>query len=73
MFDGFNYRQFNSNAVVRYEYRPGSTLFAVWQQGRNNCHARRPELQPNYTSAGTTALRFATTRTTRSSSSGRTG
>ena len=36
LFDGFNYRQFNSNAVVRYEYLPGSTLFAVWQQGRNN-------------------------------------
>ena len=36
IFDGFNYRQFNSNAVIRYEYRPGSTLFAVWQQGRNN-------------------------------------
>ena len=35
-FDGFNYRQFNSNAVVRYEYRPGSTLFVVWQQGRSN-------------------------------------
>ena len=36
VFDGFNYRQFNSNAVIRYEYRPGSTLFAVWQQGRSN-------------------------------------
>ena len=36
VFDGFNYRQFNSNAVVRYEYRPGSTLFVVWQQGRSN-------------------------------------
>ena len=36
IFDGFNYRQFNSNAVVRYEYRPGSTVFAVWQQGRSN-------------------------------------
>ncbi|MES2176507.1 MAG: DUF5916 domain-containing protein [Gemmatimonadota bacterium] len=35
-FDGFNYRQFNSNAVLRWEYRPGSTLFAVWQQGRSN-------------------------------------
>ncbi len=35
IFDGFNYRQFNSNAVIRYEYRPGSTLFAVWQQGRS--------------------------------------
>ena len=30
----FNFRQFNSNAVLRWEYRPGSTLFFVWQQGR---------------------------------------
>jgi hypothetical protein len=22
--------------VLRYEYRPGSTLFVVWQQGRSN-------------------------------------
>jgi hypothetical protein len=32
--NGFNFKQFNSNAVVRWEYRPGSTLFFVWQQGR---------------------------------------
>lgn len=32
---GFNVKQFNSNAVVRWEYRPGSTLFLVWQQGRS--------------------------------------
>jgi hypothetical protein len=32
--DGFNFKQFNSNAVVRWEYRAGSTLFVVWQQGR---------------------------------------
>jgi hypothetical protein len=31
---GFNDWQFNSNLVFRWEYRPGSTLFAVWQQGR---------------------------------------
>lgn len=31
---GFNFKQFNSNAVVRWEYRPGSVLFVVWQQGR---------------------------------------
>jgi len=31
---GFNFKQFNSNAVVRWEYRSGSTLFFVWQQGR---------------------------------------
>ena len=27
-------KQFNSNAVVRWEYRPASTLVLVWQQGR---------------------------------------
>jgi hypothetical protein len=27
-------KSFNSNVVARWEYRPGSTLFAVWQQGR---------------------------------------
>lgn len=32
--EGFNFKQFNSNAVVRWEYRPGSALFVVWQQGR---------------------------------------
>ncbi len=31
---GFNVKQFNANAVVRWEYRPGSILFVVWQQGR---------------------------------------
>jgi len=34
--EGFSFKQFNSNAVVRWEYRPGSTLFVVWQQGRLN-------------------------------------
>jgi hypothetical protein len=32
---GFDSRQFNSNFVVRWEYRRGSTLFLVWTQGRN--------------------------------------
>ncbi len=32
--DGFNVKQFRSNAVVRWEYRPGSTLFLVWTQQR---------------------------------------
>lgn len=31
---GFNVKQFNSNAVLRWEYRPASVLFLVWQQGR---------------------------------------
>ena len=26
----FNFKQFRSNAVLRWEYRPGSTLFLVW-------------------------------------------
>ncbi|MDQ2766975.1 MAG: DUF5916 domain-containing protein, partial [Gemmatimonadota bacterium] len=32
--DGFNVKQFRSNAVVRWEYRPGSALFVVWTQQR---------------------------------------
>ena len=31
----FNFKQFRSNAVLRWEYRPGSALFLVWSQGRN--------------------------------------
>ena len=31
---GFNSKQFRSNVVFRWEYRPGSTLFLVWSQGR---------------------------------------
>jgi len=30
-----NYDQFLSNFVVRWEYRPGSTLYLVWSQTRN--------------------------------------
>ncbi|MEK6688580.1 MAG: DUF5916 domain-containing protein, partial [Gemmatimonadota bacterium] len=32
---GFNVRDFRSNVVLRWEYRPGSALFVVWQQGRS--------------------------------------
>ncbi len=31
---GFNVKQFRSNLVARWEYRPGSAVFVVWQQGR---------------------------------------
>jgi hypothetical protein len=31
---GFNFQQFRSNVVFRWEYQPGSTLFLVWSQGR---------------------------------------
>jgi hypothetical protein len=30
----FNFKELRSNAVLRWEYRPGSTLFLVWSQGR---------------------------------------
>jgi hypothetical protein len=43
IFDGFNFREFRSNAVLRYEYRPGSTLFVVWQQGRSDYLTRADE------------------------------
>jgi hypothetical protein len=33
---GFAFRQLRSNTVVRWEYRPGSTLFVVWQHGRQD-------------------------------------
>ncbi|HZK79298.1 MAG TPA: DUF5916 domain-containing protein [Gemmatimonadaceae bacterium] len=32
----FNLRSLRGNAVFRWEYRPGSTLFLVWQQSRSD-------------------------------------
>lgn len=32
----FNVKEFLSNMVVRWEYKPGSTLFLVWSQNRNH-------------------------------------
>lgn len=31
----FNVRSFRSNVVLRWEWRPGSTMYLVWQQDRN--------------------------------------
>jgi len=31
----FEYASVNVNAVLRWEYRPGSTLYVVWKQGRD--------------------------------------
>ena len=33
----FNEKSFHSSVVARWEYRPGSTLFVVWTQGRDQC------------------------------------
>lgn len=32
----FNFRSLRGNAVVRWEYRPGSTVFLVWTQNRSS-------------------------------------
>jgi hypothetical protein len=32
----FNFRSLRGNAVVRWEYRPGSTVFLVWTQSRSS-------------------------------------
>ena len=32
----FNFLQFRSNLVIRWEYTPGSTLYLVWSQGRTD-------------------------------------
>jgi hypothetical protein len=37
----FNVRSFRSNAVMRWEWRPGSTLYLVWQQDRSASRALR--------------------------------
>jgi hypothetical protein len=32
----FNFRQLNSTLVLRWEYRPGSSIFAIWSHGRTD-------------------------------------
>ena len=32
--EDFTFRSFRANAVLRWEWRPGSTLYLVWQQQR---------------------------------------
>lgn len=38
----FSFREFRSNLVARWEYRPGSVLFLVWSQGRSDFRNRTP-------------------------------
>jgi hypothetical protein len=42
----FNLRSFRSNVVLRWEWRPGSTLFLVWQQDRSLDAVRGNALAP---------------------------
>lgn len=37
----FNFKELRSNLVLRWEYRPGSTLFLVWSQDRTAFHRDR--------------------------------
>ncbi len=47
----FSFRQFRSNLVVRWEYRPGSVLYVVWAQQRTGYESAWVEsLQSNYDS-----------------------
>jgi hypothetical protein len=39
----FKYTQLRTNTVVRWEYRPGSTLFVVWTQGRQDDSNQNPD------------------------------
>lgn len=42
----FNVLSFRSNAVLRWEWRPGSTLFLVWQQNRFGFDTRGEHVGP---------------------------
>ncbi len=39
----FDVREFHSNLVIRWEYSPGSTLYLVWSQGRENSDLMAPD------------------------------
>ncbi len=43
----FNFRAVNVNAVLRWEYRPGSTLYAVWSHGRES-YEPNPTFAPRH-------------------------
>ena len=53
----FRRRSLRSNAVLRWEYRPGSTLFVVWQQSRD--HAFDDVSDPRFRPAGDLSRAFA--------------
>ncbi|HEX8274176.1 MAG TPA: DUF5916 domain-containing protein [Longimicrobiaceae bacterium] len=46
-FEDFNVRSLRSNAVLRWEWRPGSTLFVVWQQDRSADEASGAPVWPD--------------------------
>ncbi|MCG8372320.1 MAG: DUF5916 domain-containing protein, partial [Balneolales bacterium] len=42
----WDYKSLQGNAVLRWEYRPGSTLFFVWQQDRTNFVFTTADFEP---------------------------
>ena len=44
----FTVLSFRTTNVLRWEFKPGSTLFVVWQQGREGFRPNGVPLRPNY-------------------------
>ncbi|MCK5821238.1 MAG: carbohydrate binding family 9 domain-containing protein [Bacteroidales bacterium] len=38
-YPDFNFKEFKSNLVARWEFRPGSVFYLVWSQGRTGYHS----------------------------------
>ncbi len=61
----FNVRNFNSNVVLKWEWRPGSTLYLVWQQSRSaretiGTHVGADDMFRSVNAPGTNILLFKT-------------
>ena len=44
---GFNFLSLRSNFILKWEYRPGSSLFLVWQQQRDHFEVTDNDLNLN--------------------------
>lgn len=64
--DAFNVRSYRSNMVLRWEWRPGSILFVVWQQNRsgttpNGDHVGLGDLFDSWSAPGSNIFAVKTT------------
>ena len=62
----FNTLSFRSNVVLRWEWRPGSTLYVVWQQDRSGTEVRGDYVGPRdmFRSLSATGTNFFVIKTT---------
>jgi hypothetical protein len=62
----FNTLSFRSNVVLRWEWRPGSTLFVVWQQDRSGTEVRGDavDVRDMFRSTRATGTNFFVVKTT---------